>query len=290
MRVIPLRLPVLLRAFRSHGFLILLGIALALTGCQSFNSGHDRGVYHYVLKGQTLYAIASAYGMNPETLARVNGMKNPDHLHAGKRLWIPNAIRVMQVPITADKSVKQKILGWYKKRFPEVARKPEPSRQPIEKKTPVGKYDFIWPVKGGILTSRYGSRNGKKHEGIDIGAKTGTPVLAASSGMVMFSGPGPAGYGLMVIVKHSEKLMTVYSHNSKNYVRKNMKVKRGQMVAAVGSTGRSTGPHLHFEVRNNAQPMDPLSYLPKTSSAKRLSSASNSIPQAGLSSGGLPNI
>ena len=171
MRVNPIRMPVLLRAFRAHGFLILLGIALALTGCQSFNSGHDRGVYHYVLKGQTLHAIASAYGMNSETLARVNGMKNPDHLLAGSRLWIPNAIRVMQVPITAKKSIKQKILGWYKKRFPEVARKPDPSRPhqrpPTAKKTPdsnvSAKYDFIWPVKGGILTSRYGSRNGKKH-------------------------------------------------------------------------------------------------------------------------------
>ena len=294
MRVKEFRLPVLLRAFRARGFLIVLGAALALTGCQSFNSGHDRGVYHYVLKGQTLYAIASAYGMNSETLARVNGMKNPDHLQAGRRLWIPNAIRVMQVPITADKSIKQKILGWYKKRFPEVARKPEPTRPrqhpPTAKKTPGGKHDFIWPVKGGILTSRYGIRNGRKHEGIDIGAKTGTPIRAASGGTVMFSGPGPTGYGLMVIVKHSENLMTVYSHNSKNYVRKNMKVKQGQMLAAVGSTGRSTGPHLHFEVRNDARPMDPLSYLPKTSTAERLSSASNSTPQTGLSSGGLPNI
>ena len=79
----------------------------------------------------------------------------------------------------------------------------------------------------------------------------------------MFSGKGPTGYGLMVIIKHHGNLMSVYSHNSKNYVYEKMRVQQGQMVAAVGSTGRSTGPHLHFEVRNDTHPKDPLLYLPK---------------------------
>ncbi len=176
----------------------------------------------------------------------------------------------MSVPVNAPKTpnteVKQARNSQNKKSFPQIARKPEPSTpHKAAKTTPrvSANSGFIWPVKGGILTSRYGKRNGRMHEGIDIGAKTGTPILSASAGTVMFSGPGPTGYGLMVIVKHSENLMTVYSHNSKNYVHKNMKIKRGQMVAAVGSTGRSTGPHLHFEVRNDTKPIDPLHYLPK---------------------------
>ena len=266
MRVYPVCPLCSCRSLRARGILILLAITVLLTGCQSFFPGYEGGVYHTVRKGQTLSSISKVYGMSPETLARVNRMRNPDHLHAGRQLWIPNAIRVMQVPVrvknvslTGDTRVKKRRRGQNKKSFPQLARKPEP---PTPQKVSV-KPDFIWPVKGGVLTSRYGDRHGRKHEGIDIGAKTGTPIRAASGGTVMFSGPGPTGYGLMVIVKHSENLMTVYSHNSKNYVSKNMKVKQGQMLAAVGSTGRSTGPHLHFEVRNDTQPMDPLRYLPK---------------------------
>jgi lipoprotein NlpD len=252
---------------RIRWLLILIGLILLFAGCQSFLPTHDRGVHHTVQKGQTLFSIGKVYGMRPESLARINGIRNPSSLKAGQKLWIPNAIRVMQVPVTvntrtAKSGVKKSSAPKAKKSYPKIARKPETSSS--RTKSASVKRDFIWPVKDGVLTSKYGNRNGRKHEGIDIGAKTGTPIRAASAGTVMFSGPGPTGYGLMVIVKHSEKLMTVYSHNSKNYVSKNMKVAQGQRVAAVGSTGRSTGPHLHFEVRRDTQPMDPLRYLPKT--------------------------
>ncbi len=255
-------------ALRAHGIFFLAATILLLAGCQTYYSSHSSGVYHTVLKGQSIYSISKAYGMRPDTLAGVNGIKNPDHLHAGRQLWIPNAIRVIQVPVTSGARVKPTRRSHIKKTFPQVARKPgKLSPRQAQKKSRISqapaKSGFIWPVKGGVLTSRYGNRNGRKHEGIDIGAKAGTPIRSASAGTVMFSGPGPTGYGLMVIIKHSGNLMTVYSHNSKNYARKNMRVKQGQIVAAVGSTGRSTGPHLHFEVRNDTQPMDPLRYLPK---------------------------
>jgi len=121
---------------------------------------------------------------------------------------------------------------------------------------------LIWPVKG-QLTSRFGSRSGRHHDGIDIGARKGTPVVAAAGGKIMFSGWGPTGYGLMLIIKHKSNLTTVYAHNSFIHVHKNQMVKQGQRIASVGSTGRSTGPHLHFEVRNDSNPMNPLNYLPK---------------------------
>ncbi|MGV7220475.1 MAG: LysM peptidoglycan-binding domain-containing M23 family metallopeptidase [Nitrospinales bacterium] len=249
---------------RIHWMLIFIGLILLFAGCQSFLPTHNRGVHHTVQKGQTLFSIGKVYGMRPESLARINGIRNPSSIQAGQKLWIPNAIRVMQVPTTVKtrtaKSGANKIKSpQLNKSYPKIARKPNKSPE----KSVAVKRAFIWPVKGGVLTSRYGNRNGRKHEGIDIGARTGTPIRAASAGMVMFSGPGPTGYGLMVIVKHSEKLMTVYSHNSKNYVGKNTRVSQGQKLAAVGSTGRSTGPHLHFEVRDNTHAMDPLRYLPK---------------------------
>lgn len=253
------------RPFRWNWIFLLTFMGLVLTGCQSMPPSYDRGVYHTVQKGQTLYAIANAYVMGVEALARINRIKDADHLHVGQRLWIPNAIRVVDVPVTLRPHTHAK------KTLPKIARKPERPRPPPPAQsssrksvqTAPSSQKFIWPVKGGILTSRFGFRNGRNHEGIDIGAKEGTPIRAAADGTVMFSGKGPTGYGLMVIIKHSGNLMSVYSHNSKNYVYEKMTVQQGQMVAAVGSTGRSTGPHLHFEVRNDTHPKDPLLYLPK---------------------------
>ena len=119
---------------------------------------------------------------------------------------------------------------------------------------------FIWPSKG-TLTSRFGMRNGRKHEGIDIAAPKGTPIYSAADGKVVFSGWGPTGYGKMVIIKHKHHLTTLYAHNSKLLVKKGSRVKQGQKISLMGSTGRSTGSHLHFEVRNDTHPKDPIKYL-----------------------------
>lgn len=120
---------------------------------------------------------------------------------------------------------------------------------------------FIWPVKG-TLTSGFGLRSKSKHDGIDIGAPKGTKIVASADGKVIFSGWGPTGYGRIVIIKHSKKYVTVYAHNSKNYAREGESIKKGENIALVGTTGRATGPHLHFELRVNRIPVDPLPYLP----------------------------
>ena len=118
---------------------------------------------------------------------------------------------------------------------------------------------LIWPLNGRI-TSIYGWRRGRHHDGIDIAARIGTPILAAANGTVIFSG-WRSGYGRMVVLQHNRWLKTVYGHTSKNNVRRGQKIKRGQVIALVGSTGRSTGPHLHFEVRNSQGAQDPMRYL-----------------------------
>lgn len=112
----------------------------------------------------------------------------------------------------------------------------------------------------GKLTSRFGWRWGRKHEGIDIAAKIGTPIYAADGGKVVFSGVR-SGYGKLVIIDHGNGTQTYYGHNSKNLVAVGDKVYKGQKIAEVGNTGRSTGPHLHFEVRKNGQPVNPLEYV-----------------------------
>lgn len=118
---------------------------------------------------------------------------------------------------------------------------------------------FIRPSRG-VVTSRFGYRWGRMHEGVDIAASTGTPIYAAASGRVIFAG-WKSGYGKCVIINHGNGYQTVYGHASTIYVRSGQYINKGERIAAVGSTGRSTGPHLHFEVRKNGIPQNPLKYI-----------------------------
>jgi len=101
------------------------------------------------------------------------------------------------------------------------------------------------------------------HDGIDIGAARGTPVVAAASGKVVYADHRLSGYGKLVIIRHSGNVFTAYAHNQRNLVRKGDRVRAGSVIARVGSSGRATGAHLHFEVRRGSTPVDPLAYLPR---------------------------
>lgn len=124
---------------------------------------------------------------------------------------------------------------------------------------------FIWPARG-RLTSFFGYRRHpifkvvKYHTGIDIAVNTGTHAKAADSGVVIYSGWW-GGYGNTVIIDHGRNYSTVYAHLSRSLVRNGAKVEKGQTIALTGSTGYSTGPHLHFEIRVNGRPVDPMKYL-----------------------------
>ena len=118
---------------------------------------------------------------------------------------------------------------------------------------------FIWPVHG-VVTSGYGWRWGRMHEGIDIAVASGTPVVAAASGTVIVAG-WMGGYGNLVVIDHGNGISTAYGHNSSVTVGAGQLVAQGQLIAYSGSTGHSTGPHVHFEVRINGSPVDPLGYL-----------------------------
>lgn len=120
---------------------------------------------------------------------------------------------------------------------------------------------FIWPVPAAKKVSSYfGVRKGRHHDGIDIPAVTGTNIVASREGKVTFAGK-MRGYGKVIIIKHPGNYHTVYAHNTKNYVKKGMKVSQGEVIGKVGSTGRSSGPHLHFEIRRNNKVRNPAFYL-----------------------------
>jgi len=118
---------------------------------------------------------------------------------------------------------------------------------------------FIWPVVGQI-TSPFGKRGGEFHSGIDIAQSKGTPVYASNSGTVTFAG-WRGGYGNLVIINHGGGIETYYAHNSTINVSVGQQVEKGQQIAKVGSTGRSTGSHCHFEIRVNGSAVNPLNYL-----------------------------
>ncbi|MGB0731194.1 MAG: M23 family metallopeptidase, partial [Miltoncostaeaceae bacterium] len=118
---------------------------------------------------------------------------------------------------------------------------------------------FTWPTSGQI-TSGFGPRWGRMHQGLDIAAPTGRPITAAKSGTVIVAG-WSGGYGQLVVIDHGGGLATAYAHQSRIAVKTGDPVTQGGLVGFVGSTGHSTGPHLHFEVRVNGAARDPLPYL-----------------------------
>ncbi len=125
---------------------------------------------------------------------------------------------------------------------------------------------YIWPSKG-VLTSGYGWRWGRMHKGIDIAAPIGTPIVAAADGVVVSAGWNSGGYGNLVEVQHPDGSVTRYAHNNRILVRQGQEVAQGQQISEMGSTGFSTGPHLHFEVHpGGGAAVNPMAFLPKNRS------------------------
>jgi lipoprotein NlpD len=122
-----------------------------------------------------------------------------------------------------------------------------------------GSAQLHWPLRG-VLYARFGRKGKSPHDGIDLAAPAGTPVRTAGEGSVLFAGP-QQGYGLLVIIEHAHGLVTVYAHNRDLRVRTGQQVREGQVIATVGESGKTSGPHLHFEVRQDGAPVDPLDLL-----------------------------
>lgn len=140
----------------------------------------------------------------------------------------------------------------------EVKEKTEEDKK-IRQSTVNGVYLAVKPISG-VITSRYGSRWGSTHTGLDIATSSGTPIKAVADGKVTYAGV-KGSYGKLVIINHGNGVQTYYAHCSKIYVSAGEKVEAGDIISAVGSTGNSTGPHLHLEVRVNGKTVNPQRYL-----------------------------
>ncbi len=144
--------------------------------------------------------------------------------------------------------------------------------------------DWVWPLRDMKVTSTFGPRSGSMHEGTDFRARTGTPIYAVGPGTVAYAGARISGYGKMVVLKHGNGVSTVYAHNSKLFVKQGQRIQTGQKIANAGNTGRSSGPHLHFEVRKGVTALNPADFLPdRRTVLANLAKIQRSRPTAGRS-------
>ncbi len=218
---------------------LILALAVGVSGCASKGPPlrPPGSRMHVVRQGDNVWRISQRYDSSVEAIRRANGLRDATQIRVGQRLVVPVGVR--RAPQVGAK-------GWTRS---------------DTRGTRGGPNAFDWPLRGS-LTSRYGFRRGAHHDGLDIAARGGTEVRAAEAGRVIHSGNGLAGYGNLIIIKHSGPYSTVYAHNRRNFVRVGDFVEKGQKIAEVGETGRASAPHLHFEVRRDGRARDPLHYLP----------------------------
>jgi murein DD-endopeptidase MepM/ murein hydrolase activator NlpD len=223
-------------------------LSVGVIGCASPGGGE----YYRIRKGDNLYRIGLAHGVSAEEIARENGIRDVASIRVGQVIWVPHAKPGARSPSSGSASAGRGKPG---------ASSAEARRAAREEARRASQLAFRWPLDHAQLTSRFGRRRGRPHEGIDLGARRGSPIRAAEAGKVIHSG-WLGDYGRVVIVKHAGNYSTVYAHANKLYVRKGDFVDRGDRIAEVGTSGKSTGPHLHFELRKREVAQDPMLYLP----------------------------
>jgi len=244
------------------------------------DSEEAKPTQHTVLPGETLTSIAGRYGVDSRLLASANGIRQPDRIVAGMVLKIPQAQSTTYVVERGDTLGKIALLFGVAVRDLAEANSLEninlirvgqrltipglgyvaSAAAPQTSRYASGVSALSWPVLGAI-SSTYGERWGRLHTGIDIAARYGTEVTSCSDGLVAFAGR-KGGYGNLVMVKHDDGLISYYAHLSRIEVEPGMQILAGESVGRIGTTGNTTGAHLHFEVRKNGAAINPRRMLP----------------------------
>lgn len=243
--------------FKHYKLILLCVILLLTTGCIRFaknytgsyrgSTSYSNGVqYHRVSKGETLYSIAFAYGHDHRDVAHWNGIKKPYTIYPKQKIRVsPHKAKA-----TKKYSAKQK-----KKRVHK-----QTAADNVKKIAYPNHIKWSWPTNGNVVSTFLLSDPGRR--GIDIAGKKGQPVKAAAAGHVVYSGSGLRGYGNLIILKHNESYFSAYAHTDHVVVKEKEKVKLGQQLADMGNTS-SNKTKLHFEIRRDGKPVNPLGYLPK---------------------------
>lgn len=212
----------------------------------------ERGI---VRLGDTLLKLAQRYGLTLQELLRLNPGLEGARLVAGTQVQIAQSAPGRSRMVLGLKPSTSGGASW-----PELPSFNETTRPLGLPQTSTG---WIWPTQG-IFSSGYGWRWGRMHKGIDVANNVGTPIVAAREGRVMFAGWHDGGYGYLVTLAHPDGSRSLYAHNNRLLVKVGQEVQQGEAIAQMGSTGRSTGPHLHFEIHPAASrgAANPLQFLP----------------------------
>lgn len=192
-----------------------------------------------VRKGDTLYGIAREYDVSASKLASINGLESPYLITPGQTLKL-------QAPESGSTRAA-----------PPGRKKTGTASQPVDNRA----VTWQWPVQGELITTFKSNKSGRK--GIDIAGREGKDIRAAAPGKVVYSGNGLISYGNLVIIKHNRTYLSAYAHNRKLLVKEGDNIKAGQVIAELGQTGTDS-PRLHFEIRKNGKPVNPLNYLPSS--------------------------
>ena len=236
---------------------------------------HDERGMYTVRKGDTLLRIALDVGENYRDLVTWNNLANPDDTKVGQVLRVSQPggersanIQTQPVPMPPPANVPRKTEPRADK-TPYSEGKVATTTPPATTTTPAApaapaaaagdeaRLSWMWPSEGRVIATFDDGRN----KGVDIAGKAGQPVVAAGSGKVMYAGSGIRGYGNLVIVKHSNSLLSAYAHNRKIVVKEGDNVTRGQQIAEMGDSDADT-VKLHFEIRQQGKPVDPTRFLP----------------------------
>ncbi len=272
-----------------YSLIQLLLISLLLIGCAA-NKGpapirnlstlpEDKQAikqgYYQVKKGDTLYAIAFKLGVDFKRLASLNGIKAPYQIHPGQRLQLSSVAKqqTSQKPDSVAKVAKSSATVTAKAKSPAQSKPSEPVK-PAQKPRPKPNlaqdsssiYDsnrrvseWQWPVKKLIKKNFSSKKDGLK--GIALGGDVGQPIKSVAAGRVVYTGNGLVGYGNLIIIKHNEHLLSAYAHTASIKVKEQQLVKAGQVIATMGKNDIGQ-VQLHFEIRYQGRPVNPLKYLP----------------------------
>lgn len=197
-------------------------------------------------EGQTLWSLARAHGTSVDAIVEANGLRDADRVRAGTRLVIPGRTAASRPSRVTTARVSAQRAG---EAFTKAA---STTAVRIAR-------GFLWPARGQI-TSRFGWRRSRQHTGLDIAAPYGSPIFASRPGRVIFAG-WYYDYGRAVIVDHGGGVQTLYGHASTLLVQTGQTIAQGELIARVGTSGRTTGPHVHFEVRVNGKAVNPMKYM-----------------------------
>lgn len=227
-----------------------------------------RDFVHTVIRGDTLSGVSRKYGVGMYLLAKVNGLVPPYLIRIGQKLRVPGSVKTTRSHETVAARTTRNISREPVQSGPATTMvqpraKPKPAApaKAVPKPPPASGAGFLWPTRGKILSAFGAKAKGLQNDGINIAAARGAPVYAAENGVVAYAGNQIRGFGNLLLIKHTGGWITAYAHNDQLLVTRGQKIKKGQVIAKVGSSGNVSSPQLHFELRKGRRAVDPIRHL-----------------------------